>query len=187
MTRLVGCLRPQPTEYTTSLMSVEQPAGSTLPLKIIDFSDYNVKFLKELGQRPSHCKQRKPWIETAKPPADAKNFNYGIVARACELTNLLGLKFLINKAVYCPEQFVHLDLTRNKVEDLSLVTDAPQLTTLILNNNKIIEFGQLEPLKKAVNLRELSLVGNLVTTKPDYRKVVRQMLPQVSRLDGKEL
>lgn len=157
-------------------------------MKEIDFRNYNVKFLKELAQRPSHCKQRKPWIgSNHKIPEDQIDANYCINASQCELTNLVGIGFLAQKALYHPNRLIKLDVSGNKINSLEGVIEAPNLYILILDRNLFTEYSQLDPLKQATSVRELSLVSNLLTTKQDYRKEIRKRFTHIVVLDGKNI
>jgi U2 small nuclear ribonucleoprotein A' len=64
----------------------------------------------------------------------------------------------------------------------------PSLHTLILTNNRILDFDDLEPLKTfSQSLRHLSLLDNPVTKKPHYRYFVISKLPKLRTLDFKRV
>uniref|UniRef100_A0A914XQG4 Probable U2 small nuclear ribonucleoprotein A' n=1 Tax=Plectus sambesii TaxID=2011161 RepID=A0A914XQG4_9BILA len=63
----------------------------------------------------------------------------------------------------------------------------PGLTMLILTNNNICELGDLEPLASLPKLEYLSLIGNPVVHKPQYRLFVIFKMPQVRVLDFKRV
>lgn len=63
----------------------------------------------------------------------------------------------------------------------------PRLEMLVLNNNAISEFGELQPLCAFKNLRYLSLIDCPVTRKAHYRLTVVKMLPQLRALDFRKI
>lgn len=64
----------------------------------------------------------------------------------------------------------------------------PTLNTLILTNNRILDFGDLEGLKVfSETLRHLSLLDNPVTKKPHYRYFIISKLPKLKTLDFKRI
>ncbi|EMD41634.1 hypothetical protein CERSUDRAFT_146749 [Gelatoporia subvermispora B] len=76
-------------------------------------------------------------------------------------------------------------LANNRISSISvsLHLSVPNLTTLVLTNNNMLELGDLEPLKDAKSLRYLSLVGNPVREKKWYREWIAFRIPQVRVLD----
>lgn len=64
----------------------------------------------------------------------------------------------------------------------------PALNTLVLSNNRILDFVDLEPLKVfSDSLKHLSLIDNPVTKKPHYRYFVISKLPKLRTLDFKRV
>lgn len=64
----------------------------------------------------------------------------------------------------------------------------PTLNTLILTNNRILDFGDLEGLKVfSETLRHLSLLDNPVTKKPHYRYFIISKLLKLKTLDFKRV
>ena len=64
----------------------------------------------------------------------------------------------------------------------------PGLATLILTNNRILDFGDLEGLKVfSETLRHLSLLDNPVTKKPHYRYFIISKLTKLKTLDFKRV
>lgn len=61
------------------------------------------------------------------------------------------------------------------------------LEMLVLNNNKISEFEELDGLKECKTLRYLSLLDNPITKKPHYRLTVISQLPQLRCLDFRKV
>uniref|UniRef100_A0A8C8YJZ4 Acidic leucine-rich nuclear phosphoprotein 32 family member n=1 Tax=Prolemur simus TaxID=1328070 RepID=A0A8C8YJZ4_PROSS len=60
----------------------------------------------------------------------------------------------------------------------------PNLTHLNLSGNKIKDLSTIEPLKKLENLKSLDLFNCEVTNLNDYRENVFKLLPQLTYLDG---
>jgi len=61
------------------------------------------------------------------------------------------------------------------------------LKTLVLTNNNLCELGDLDPLATCTKLEYLSLIGNPVTHKPQYRLYTIYKLPTVRVLDFKRI
>ncbi|MFH4978543.1 hypothetical protein AB6A40_005252 [Gnathostoma spinigerum] len=63
----------------------------------------------------------------------------------------------------------------------------PSLKTLALTNNNLCELGDLDPLATCKKLEYLTLIGNPVTHKPQYRSYVIFKVPSVRVLDFKRV
>ncbi|PNW72167.1 hypothetical protein CHLRE_16g679600v5 [Chlamydomonas reinhardtii] len=63
----------------------------------------------------------------------------------------------------------------------------PSLETLILTNNRINNLQDIDPLATLSKLEHLSLHGNPVMTKPNYRLYVISKLPRLKVLDFKKV
>jgi len=61
------------------------------------------------------------------------------------------------------------------------------LETLVLNNNKVSEFEELDGLVGCKGLRYLSLLDNPITKKPHYRLTIVAKLPQLKCLDFRKI
>ena len=93
------------------------------------------------------------------------------IAKLEELPRLLRLECLM--------------LANNKIslieEDFAEV--CPKLDTLILSNNRIARFEDIDKLASCETLKRLALNGNLVSNLPNYRLYVINKLPQLKVLD----
>ncbi len=69
----------------------------------------------------------------------------------------------------------------------SLVESAPNLDTLILTNNLLREFSQVESLRHLKKLSNLSLMDNSVTRKENYRLYMVFLIPSLKVLDFKKV
>ncbi|VDO46765.1 unnamed protein product [Onchocerca flexuosa] len=63
----------------------------------------------------------------------------------------------------------------------------PSLKTLALTNNNLCELGDIDPLVTCKKLEYLTLIGNPLTHKPQYRLYVIYKLPSVRVLDFKRV
>jgi U2 small nuclear ribonucleoprotein A' len=63
----------------------------------------------------------------------------------------------------------------------------PNLETLVLTGNLILELADLDPLANIKSLRTLSLLHNPVTTRQHYRLYVTFRLPQIRLLDFRKI
>ncbi|XP_048418637.1 acidic leucine-rich nuclear phosphoprotein 32 family member A isoform X2 [Stegostoma tigrinum] len=79
-----------------------------------------------------------------------------------------------------------LELSDNRISGgLEVLAEkCPNLTHLNLSGNKIKDLSTIEPLKKLDNLRSLDLFNCEVTNLNDYRENVFKFLPQLTYLDG---
>lgn len=76
-------------------------------------------------------------------------------------------------------------LANNRISAISpsLRLSAPNLTTLVLSNNALVELGDLEPLKDLKHLEYLSLQGNPVVERKHYREWLAWRIPNLRVLD----
>ncbi|KAG5728536.1 U2 small nuclear ribonucleoprotein A' [Termitomyces sp. T112] len=76
-------------------------------------------------------------------------------------------------------------LANNRIATISpsIHLSVPNLTTLVLTNNNIVELGDLEPLKELRHLKYLSLLGNPVQEKKWYREWLAWRFPGLRVLD----
>uniref|UniRef100_A0A1I7W3G8 Probable U2 small nuclear ribonucleoprotein A' n=1 Tax=Loa loa TaxID=7209 RepID=A0A1I7W3G8_LOALO len=63
----------------------------------------------------------------------------------------------------------------------------PSLKTLALTNNNLCELGDIDPLASCPKLEYLTLIGNPLTHKPQYRLYVIYKVPSVRVLDFKRV
>lgn len=79
-----------------------------------------------------------------------------------------------------------LELSDNRISGgLDVLAEkCPNLTHLNLSGNKIKDLSTIEPLKKLENLKSLDLFNCEVTNLNDYRENVFELLPQLTYLDG---
>lgn len=84
-----------------------------------------------------------------------------------------------------------LDISYNKVEQLTGISTLPLLEALYLNSNCIENFSDLEVLKdnpKLTTVRaplmQIALGGNPVSKFPGYRMKLQEILPLIDDIDG---
>ncbi|TRY55691.1 hypothetical protein DNTS_010273 [Danionella cerebrum] len=79
-----------------------------------------------------------------------------------------------------------LELSDNRISGglEVLAGKCPNLTHLNLSGNKIKDLSTIEPLKKLESLKSLDLFNCEVTNLNDYRENVFKLLPQLTYLDG---
>ncbi|XP_062404962.1 acidic leucine-rich nuclear phosphoprotein 32 family member A isoform X1 [Sardina pilchardus] len=79
-----------------------------------------------------------------------------------------------------------LELSDNRISGgLEVLSEkCPNLTHLNLSGNKIKDLSTIEPLKKLDSLKSLDLFNCEVTNLNDYRDNVFKLLPQLTYLDG---
>lgn len=76
-------------------------------------------------------------------------------------------------------------LANNRVASISpsIHLSVPNLTTLVLTGNSIVELGDLESLKEIKGLKYLALLGNPVREKKWYREWLAWRIPSLRVLD----
>ena len=76
-------------------------------------------------------------------------------------------------------------LANNRIATISpsLHLSAPNLTTIVLTNNNVMELGDLEPLRELRALKYLSLLGNPVRERKWYREWLVWRLKSLRVLD----
>lgn len=80
-----------------------------------------------------------------------------------------------------------ISLSNNNIKDLTVFKNLKNLKKLNLKDNKISDFNQIESLKNCKQLESLSLKDNPITKEQNYQKRIREILPQLKRLDDIEL
>jgi len=78
-----------------------------------------------------------------------------------------------------------LHLSNNRVARIApgLGEHIPNLDTLILSNNKLENLSDLDNLESFKRLKMISLIGNLVTQKPNYRLHLIAKVPSLKVID----
>ena len=80
-----------------------------------------------------------------------------------------------------------ISLSNNNIKNLNVFKNLKNLKKLNLKDNKISDFNQIEPLKNCKQLESLSLKDNPITKEQNYQKRIKEILPQLKRLDDIEL
>ena len=82
-----------------------------------------------------------------------------------------------------------LTLCNNRIARIApgLENVLPALDTLTLTNNRVTSFGDVDALAGLRRLKRLSLLGNPVAAREDYRLYVAHVLPSVAILDFKKV
>ena len=80
-------------------------------------------------------------------------------------------------------------VANNRIQtiDVNLASAIPNLRVLALTGNSLAELSQLEALRNFNRLEFLSLIGNPVTAKKNYREWVINACPTVRFLDFKKI
>ncbi|EDL07231.1 small nuclear ribonucleoprotein polypeptide A', isoform CRA_b, partial [Mus musculus] len=81
------------------------------------------------------------------------------------------------------DQFDAIDFSDNEIRKLDGFPLLRRLKTLLVNNNSLVELGDLDPLASLKSLTYLSILRNPVTNKKHYRLYVIYKVPQVRVLD----
>lgn len=84
-------------------------------------------------------------------------------------------------------QLEYLDLSKNNITIIEGLETLTKLNTLILTENKIRKMGSLRPLSFNVSLQELNLLGNEVTSYPNYSGALKHLISSLKYLDGEPL
>ena len=154
----------------------------TQRLRIVDFSNIDVKSPQELVEEESNCKTRKPFrIQDAKKPQPG---DQGLRIANCELTTLSGIVALVDAAVWYPEQLCMLDLSCNKLTAVAELASFSNLRILYLQGNRIQDVRDLAPLSSLSLLTSLTIHGNPLVAQRNFRPWIVHNLPQITRLDN---
>ena len=81
----------------------------------------------------------------------------------------------------------NVSLVKNNIKDLSVFKNLKNIKNLNLKDNKITELNQIELLKNCKNLESLNLKENPISNEPNYLQKIREILPQLKKLDDIEL
>ncbi|GMT15303.1 hypothetical protein PFISCL1PPCAC_6600 [Pristionchus fissidentatus] len=141
--------------------------------------------------------------------ADAKQFINCVKERELNLRNY-KIPIIENMGV-TGDNFDYIDMSDNDIKKLdnfpllkrlqalylhnnriqfvasNLGESLPKLRTLALTNNNLCELGDIDGLVTCEKLEYLTLIGNPITHKPQYRLYVIYKLPQVRVLDFKRI
>ena len=76
-------------------------------------------------------------------------------------------------------------LANNKIVEIEpeFAEMCPKLDSLVLTNNRLSQLSDIDKLATCKSLKRLSLVGNLVTSVPNYRLYVVHKIPSLKVLD----
>jgi Leucine-rich repeat (LRR) protein len=84
-------------------------------------------------------------------------------------------------------QLEYLDLSDNNIAVVEGLEALTKLNTLILSNNRIRKMGSLRPLSFNTSLQDLNLIGNEVTSLPNYSGALKHLISSLKYLDGEPL
>jgi len=90
--------------------------------------------------------------------------------------------------ITCISQVPNLEVisfTVNKIKSLKSFGNLTYLRELYMRNNKISNFDEIKHLKSCLSLKTLSLNENPISEMPNYREMVINYLPQLIKLDDK--
>ena len=137
----------------------------------------------------------------------SRGFQYMNVSKEYELS-LRGFKIMdIQNLSATNDQFACINLTDNSISEISYLPqlkrlktlmlinnritkiendfaiNCPLLTNLVLTNNKISDFQQIDNIASCKSLQKLYLVDNIVTKMKNYRLYVIYKIPTLRILD----
>jgi hypothetical protein len=84
-------------------------------------------------------------------------------------------------------QLEYLDLSDNNITVIEGLETLTKLNTLILSNNRIRKMGSLRPLSFNTSLEDLNLIGNEITSQPNYSGALKHLISSLKYLDGEPL
>ena len=80
-----------------------------------------------------------------------------------------------------------ISLSENQIKDISVLKTLKNLRELYLKGNQISDWDQINNLKDCKKLEKLVLKGNPISNNSEYPKKVIEILPQLVKLDDKEI
>ncbi|KAJ3184020.1 hypothetical protein HDU85_001871 [Gaertneriomyces sp. JEL0708] len=101
--------------------------------------------------------------------------------------NLWGQNLTDVSALRRVQNIEVLSLAINSISSLAPFRDLPKLTELYLRRNNVSDFRELNHLRNLSNLRVLWLNENPVAQSPNYRLEVIRALPQLRKLDDRDI
>ncbi|XP_050520298.1 leucine-rich repeat-containing protein 51-like [Daktulosphaira vitifoliae] len=149
--------------------------------KPLDFSFNNLKTLSKLiDEKPKSLRVR--GIPSRGPN---KRFLCGTIwLNNNNLSNLTGLKDIVYELIELPFYLYWLDVSFNEVTHINEeIFHFVNLQILYLHGNNIKDMTEVSKLKKLLNLRSLTLYGNMISRIRHYRAYVLVYLPQIKKLD----
>lgn len=110
--------------------------------------------------------------------------NLGILQDKFEVIDLTGNE-LTELATIPPfsRKLTALLVANNNIASIGELADLPNLSTIVLTNNRIASFSDIVSLRLVPSLTNLSLVNNPVTGQEHYRLFVIWLLPSLKVLD----
>ncbi|XP_017769900.1 PREDICTED: leucine-rich repeat-containing protein 51-like [Nicrophorus vespilloides] len=148
--------------------------------KPADFSFMNFKKLK--GTKPDT-------VHTTRIGTPATGESHKFLTRAVWLNNnrLTDIKYVdifIESILEFPTALAWLDLSFNNIEEIDLsLLKFTNLRILYLHGNNISDVKELLKLKALKLLKTLTVHGNPVYSKKNYRQYLITMMPQIVNLD----
>ena len=80
-----------------------------------------------------------------------------------------------------------ISLSKNQIKDISVFKSLKNLKELYLKGNQISDWEQINNLKYCKKLEKLVLKENPISKSPNYPKKILELLPQLMKLDDKEI
>ena len=80
-----------------------------------------------------------------------------------------------------------VSLFKNSIKDLAVFKHLKNLKILNLRDNEVSDFSQIESLKNCKQLESLSLKENPISKEQNYFQKIKELLPQLKKLDDIEL
>ncbi|KAK9379019.1 leucine-rich repeat-domain-containing protein [Kockiozyma suomiensis] len=141
----------------------------------VDLIDSSPSFINPLKDRELSLRGHR--ISMLENLGATKDLNDTIDLTDNDLTSLSNLPRLV--------RLRRLFLARNKLMHISptVASSVPNMTTLVLTSNSIANLSDLIPLQACSKLTYLTLIGNPVTRKENYRLYTIWRIPSVRILD----
>ncbi|XP_014859406.1 PREDICTED: leucine-rich repeat-containing protein 51-like [Poecilia mexicana] len=100
------------------------------------------------------------------------------------ITNLVGLEFMLSHFLAQPSLLGWLDLSCNKITSIECVLcELKELRVLYLHGNDIWSLSEVNKLGELNYLHTITLHGNLIENIKGYRSHVISILPHLKRMD----
>ncbi|XP_005804440.1 leucine-rich repeat-containing protein 51-like [Xiphophorus maculatus] len=100
------------------------------------------------------------------------------------ITNLVGLEFILNHFLAQPSSLGWLDLSCNKITSIEhVLCELKELRVLYLHGNDIWSLTEISKLGELNYLHTITLHGNGIENVKGYRNYVISMLPHLKRMD----
>ncbi|XP_054878603.1 leucine-rich repeat-containing protein 51-like isoform X2 [Poeciliopsis prolifica] len=125
----------------------------------------------------------RPTLRPLKIDSESKYLSQSMRLNNNNITNLVGLEFMLSHFLAQPSLLGWLDLSCNKITSIEhVLCDLKELRVLYLHGNDIWSLSEVHKLGELNFLHTITLHGNVIENAKGYSHVI-SMLPHLKRMD----